>query len=123
MKGYEASKQLKAAYEQAKNRPIPDYIDDADEAIVFTMHNGNTLGMIRDVYTDDHKIILSGAPKDWKTYVLCTNQEVIDTIADYDEYEVYIRMDGELYPVSEIKNDFLGENDDDEGYNFVDFRS
>lgn len=125
MKGKEAYNQLIKAYEEAENRPMPSYIRDKDDFIVFSMHVDGKLGQIRSIEVNgkDKELILCASPYDWTSFKCCTNKEIIRAIEVYSEFEVCVKSEGAYYPVKNIKNDFMGENEDDEGFNFVDFEA
>lgn len=121
MTGKELYKLALSATEEAKSRPRPEYLDDDDDSFSFTMSKGNMLSQVRNVIEEDDKLILSATPKGgWFSFESITSDFILNSLKDSDK-EVFMRMNDETHPVESVKNDFFGVNEDDEGWNFVEF--
>lgn len=90
--------------------------------VIFNMERDGMIGTIRSVHYDNEKIILSAAPYDWATMDCCENQDVLDILNTHGDLDVFTKMGDELSEVKDVYNDYLPENDDDDGFNFVTFK-
>lgn len=112
---------MKAKDLYKKLAPIYNASKKKSSDVLFRLRNDGKLGSVRSVFFEDNCLVLSAAPYSWETFECCTNQDVIDSLIHSSGAEVLLKLDGKVSPIVDIFSDYLPENEDDEGYNFVTF--